>query len=622
MGRRGHQAKKRQGIPEIPPQLRDEVEGKRKKLSSRAKSRQKKRQFKTKLAKIRKQRDRSIVDDEEGDFVTGHDAEIKDDDSDSALEEGAKMESEKPIVKDAKSKVNGKPTETADVSGESENTGDGSPEEEAAKVQLFADQSDLDDDSLVRESRELEERERREQEEGDLEFQMNVRRAGERILDLDGEMRDGLALLEGEDPAQVLDRITEIVRILLKFSELRDPAKSRSEYIDRLKKDIKNYYGYNDFMVDRIVELFPPSELLDFLNANESPRPVTIRVNLLAITPRDLHKSLATRGMNIDRIEGWTKVGLQVLDSKVAIGATPEYVAGAYIVQAAASFLPVMALDARENEQVLDMCASPGGKTTHIAMCMKNTGVIVANDINKDRCKALMANVHRMGVHNVVVSNLDARKFPKMLCNFDRVLVDAPCTGTGVASKDPAVKMSKTEKDLSLLTHTQKELILSAADCTLRSTSSNGVIVYSTCSILVEENEEIIDYLLKKRPNIQLEDTGLQIGVPAFSSYRGKSFSKTMKLARRVYPHTHNLDGFFVAKLRKVSTSPGTANSEENSQYFQNFESCKGKSKNASNSSSDSGKKASIKTPTKKRHKKSKKESRPRKRSRTGKDTN
>jgi 25S rRNA (cytosine2870-C5)-methyltransferase len=124
-------------------------------------------------------------------------------------------------------------------------------------------------------------------------------------------------------------------------------------------------------------------------------------------------------------------------------GATPEYLAGHYMLQAASSFLPVISLSPQPNERILDMASAPGGKTSHIAALMQNTGVIFANDANKARTKSLTANIHRLGCKNVVVCSYDGREFPKVLGGFDRVLLDAPCSGTGVISKDPSVKTNK-----------------------------------------------------------------------------------------------------------------------------------------------------------------------------------
>lgn len=116
----------------------------------------------------------------------------------------------------------------------------------------------------------------------------------------------------------------------------------------------------------------------------------------------------------------------------------------------------------------------------------QNTGVIVANDPNKARAKGLIGNIHRLGAKNVVVCSYDAREFPRVMGGFDRVLLDAPCSGTGVISKDPSVKTNKTEKDFLTLPHTQKQLLLAAID-SVNHAGSGGYIVYSTCSVTVEE---------------------------------------------------------------------------------------------------------------------------------------
>lgn len=234
-----------------------------------------------------------------------------------------------------------------------------------------------------------------------------------------------------------------------------------------------------------------------------------------------------------------------------------------YIISGASSMLPVMALAPQENERILDMCSAPGGKSSHIASIMKNTGVLFANDANADRIKAVVGNFHRLGVVNAVVSCEDGCKFGSIMQGFDRILLDAPCTGTGVVSKDPSVKISKSDVDIQRCYNLQRKLLLSAIDCLNAKSVSGGYLVYSTCSILPEENEWVIDYALKKR-NVKLVPTGLDFGTEGFVNYRQFHFHPSMKLTRRYYPHTHNMDGFFIAKLKKFSDVIPAGGNEDN----------------------------------------------------------
>merc|ERR1711872_639048 len=331
----------------------------------------------------------------------------------------------------------------------------------------------------------------------------------------------------------------------------------RQVNMNRLKKDLCTYYNYNDYMMEKLLGTFNIAEILEVLEANEVQRPVTIRTNTLKTRRRDLAQALINRGVNLDPVGKWSKVGLVVYSSTVPLGATPEYLAGHYILQGASSLLPVMALAPQEGERILDMASAPGGKTTHIPAVMKNTGMVLANDANRDRCKAVVGNCHRLGITNTVVCSHDGRMLPKVMTGFDRVLLDAPCSGTGVISKDQSAKQSKDDQDIHLCSHLQKELILAAIDCLDHKSKTGGYLVYSTCSILPEENDNVVDYVLRKR-HVKLVPTGLDFGVEGFTKYREQRYHPSMGLTRRYYPHTHNMDGFFVAKIKKISANvPG-----------------------------------------------------------------
>ena len=451
-----------------------------------------------------------------------------------------------------------------DFLGSGSSVYDSDSQQKKARFSEDEDESDAEEKltaaNIAGLSRRLDEEQEKDAAEAQLELeeaalQTNV--DGDQLNVLDDGNDDASPVSRLAPDLQLLrSRITDTVRILDEFSKLAEPGRSRAEYTAQFIKDVCLYYGYSSFLAEKLFNLFTPREAFSFFDANESPRPVVIRTNTIRTHRRELAQSLINRGVTLEPVGKWSKVGLQVFESQVPLGATPEYLAGQYIIMAASSFLPVMALAPQEHERILDMAAAPGGKTTYIAALMKNTGSIFANDSNKSRSKALIGNIHRLGVKNTIVCNYDAREFPRVIGGFDRVLLDAPCSGTGVIAKDPSVKTNKTEKDFMQLPHLQKQLLLCAIDSVDHTSKTGGYIVYSTCSVSIEENEQVVQYALNKRPNVRLVETGLTFGVDGFVNYMGKQFDAKMKTTKRFYPHTYNVDGFFVSKFKKTGPSP------------------------------------------------------------------
>ena len=204
----------------------------------------------------------------------------------------------------------------------------------------------------------------------------------------DQEMGDAVGDEEGEDmqlnldtaapdeiPGQTLSHEELLERIHTNLDGFRNPksvassGKSRAEMREQLIADLATYYGYNEYLMGKFLDLFP-GEIIEALDANEVDRPMTIRANTLLTRRRDLAQALLNRGVNIESIGKWSSLGLVIFESKIPIGATPEYLAGHYIIQGGSSLLPVMALNPKENERILDMCSAPGGKTTHIGLCL------------------------------------------------------------------------------------------------------------------------------------------------------------------------------------------------------------------------------------------------------------
>lgn len=541
--------------PEIPKALRAE-----KPLSRRA------------LKKLKK--NQAVKNDLTSKVITKKTVEEEEDDDRLTTKVQSFSDDNKKWLKPKASKKQllGSDDDDDDGSGDQQEDFGESSDDDAAMEDEFAgsesgedeDESDGEELPIEAASRKLQKRQEEDRKLADEELKTNI--AESEVFTLPSGQEIEKEKAEPPDLAIISERIKDVTFVLNDFTSRREPDRPRSEYLEILKRDLCEYYSYNEYLMQKFMDLFSPAELIEFLEANEVNRPVTIRANSLKTRRRDLAQALINRGVNLDPIGKWSKVGLIVYNSQVPVGATPEYLAGHYVLQGAASMLPVMALAPQENERILDMCAAPGGKTSHIAAIMKNTGVLFANELHKERCKAIVGNLHRLGVNNTVVCSYDGRKFPEVAKGFDRVLLDAPCSGTGVVSKDPAVKTNKEEKDILRCSQLQKQLILAAIDCADCSDNKPGYIVYSTCSVMPEENEWVIDYALKKR-NVKLVPTGLDFGREGLTRYREHRFHPTLNKTRRFYPHSHNMEGFFVAKLKKFSnTIPMTPITEEKEQ--------------------------------------------------------
>jgi len=358
------------------------------------------------------------------------------------------------------------------------------------------------------------------------------------------------------DLAALKQRIQDDVTLLTNWRKSKQlgHGRRREEVFKSLTTNCATYYGYAEELAEYFLQMFSAEEAIKFFEANDQARPLTIRTNSLKTRRSSLIQALSSRRANVDPIGDWTKVGLKVYDSQVPIGATPEYLGGQYMIQSASSLIPVMALAPQQNETILDMAAAPGGKTTYIGQLMRNSGTLFANDYKKERCKSLVANAHRMGLTNVVVTNLDGRKLQPMLPKMDRVLLDAPCSGSGIIARDPSIKVKRGAKDFEENSHLQKEMLATAIDLVDAGSKTGGFIVYSTCSVSIEENEAVVDHALKVR-NVELVSftSSVNFGVEGFARYRERRFHPSMNMCRRYYPHVHNMDGFFVAKFRKIS---------------------------------------------------------------------
>jgi len=235
------------------------------------------------------------------------------------------------------------------------------------------------------------------------------------------------------------------------------------------------------------------------------------------------------------------------------LGRALEHLLGYYYVQEIASMLPVLILKPKPNETILDLCSAPGSKTTQIASEMKNTGLIIANEIKLGRVKILATNLQRCGVMNVIITKKDGwflcDKLKKENFLFDKILIDAPCSGEGTIRSSPKTNLMWNIRKIKSLSGLQKNLVSAA----IKVLKLRGELIYSTCTHAPEENEEVADYILKKFPEMKLEEIKLPLKIrQGIIKWENREYSKEIKKCARIYPQDNNTEGFFIAKFRKI----------------------------------------------------------------------
>lgn len=294
---------------------------------------------------------------------------------------------------------------------------------------------------------------------------------------------------------------------------------------------------FSPYLRDKYRSIFTDKEL----SLLAKPLPKAIRVNTLRIREKELVGRLEDRGFTLDKVS-WTRHGYIVKTCPFPLGATPEYLLGYYFIQDPSSMHACEVLDPGKSDLVLDMAAAPGGKTTYLAQLMGNKGAIVAVDISRRRMKSLRSNVSRQGVENVIAVRTNALGVENFGLVFDKVLLDAPCTGTGTVHRNRDAAR-KDRADVEKCTVIQGALLETA----VRVLKDGGVVVYCTCSFLPEENELIVGKALDR---YALKVEKVQQGEPGLTSWNGRELSPELRKAGRFYPHIHGTQGFFIAKLR------------------------------------------------------------------------
>jgi len=296
--------------------------------------------------------------------------------------------------------------------------------------------------------------------------------------------------------------------------------------------------------LSRYAELIP--EYPVFLQAVQQPAPIHLRVNTLKTTVESVAEALASQGLGTVS-EAWCPLLLRVdAECGHALGATLLHSLGHIYIQSASSAVAALALGPRAGERILDLCAAPGSKSTLIAQLTGDEGCLVANEPNSRRLKSLTTNLERMGVTSAVVTAYSGQNFPRKP-RFDRVLVDAPCSGEGTWRGPEARPKAVDPGFREYLTRQQRALLLRAYE----TLEPGGALVYSTCTYAPEENEAVVGPFLEETGAL-VEALGLDIaGEPGLTAWEGRRFPAELARARRLYPHRFDSEGFFVVRLVK-----------------------------------------------------------------------
>ncbi|RJE49231.1 MULTISPECIES: 16S rRNA (cytosine(967)-C(5))-methyltransferase RsmB [unclassified Dehalobacter] len=316
------------------------------------------------------------------------------------------------------------------------------------------------------------------------------------------------------------------------------------EWPDQKKKIVRYLsvrYSHPEWMVKRWLTRWGKEETEALLKTNNEPALTSIRVNTLKTTREELKTLLGCKG--IEATDGRYTPESLILKDFGNLEQLEEFQNGYFTVQDQSSQLAAHILGVRDGDRVLDVCSAPGGKTTHLAQLMKNKGVIIAVDMYPKKLELIKETAERLGISIIKTIEGDARILEGIEQKFDRVLVDAPCSGLGVLRKRADLRWQKREDEISELPELQLAILLKAAD----HVREGGELVYSTCTTEPEENFEVVKAFRQLKPEFVSVD--LSESLPFAAEER--DLKQLQKGVWQILPHHHNMDGFFIAKFRR-----------------------------------------------------------------------
>jgi 16S rRNA (cytosine967-C5)-methyltransferase len=286
-------------------------------------------------------------------------------------------------------------------------------------------------------------------------------------------------------------------------------------------------------------KLFGRSQAIAILEADTQKPTTYIRLNTLKVDENQILQQLEEEGIAVDKVDK-LRYAYEVTQTKVPLAKTASFKERLFYVQDKASSFAAEAANPKKDSTVLDVCAAPGAKTTYLAQLMQNRGSIYSVDYSKRRMNVWKSEVAHMGVEIAEPLIADARNQLPLETEADIVVLDPPCTSTGTFRKLPSAKWRLTPQSIERMADIQWQMLKNCAE----KVNPNGMLIYSTCSITVEENEMQIERFLKHHTEFSLAETSPKAGLPAL---RG------LDKCQRLYPHIHQCNGFFIAKLQKAS---------------------------------------------------------------------
>ena len=343
--------------------------------------------------------------------------------------------------------------------------------------------------------------------------------------------------------------VNESVNLIKKYDKkssgfvnaiLRNVLRQKDSIMEIKDKDINDElsikYSYNPWIVEKWIKDFGQEFTEDLLDANAEKPNLYIRTNTLKISRDELIGKLAKEGIKCTKVNGIDEA-IMVQNLKNIEG-NELFKLGYFTIQDISSMLVGKIANPEKDSKVLDICSAPGGKTTHVATIMENTGQVIARDVFDHKLKLIKSTVNRLGLTNVSIENRDALKLDdNSIDKFDYVLADVPCSGLGIIRRKPEIKF-KEGSELSGLPDIQIKILNNAS----KYVKENGTLIYSTCTIHDEENIDVVEQFLKENKNFELVPIE-NINIDLDNQEKGYI---------KIYPNIHGMDGFFIAKLKRI----------------------------------------------------------------------